>query len=95
MALLSICCPAAGINSSGFADQSEQRQHFKSDWHRFNVKSKLAGRPTVAEAEFERIVDEQGEVWGLQNCYKYTSRGMSLLDTMHATAGVKHFWIRH
>lgn len=51
-----------GVRSSGFADQSEQRAHFKSDWHRFNVKRKLVNRSIVSEAEFEQIVTEQGEV---------------------------------
>lgn len=51
-----------GVTTSGFADQSEQRRHFRSDWHRFNVKLKLAGKPVFSETEFERVIDEQGEV---------------------------------
>lgn len=93
-----------GITTGGFADQSEQRQHFKGDWHRFNVKRKLAGRPVVPEAEFERIVDEQGEVryWFCSTCQVLILRGQhgySLMvrplnpPCMHVAIGVQHIWV--
>ena len=31
---------------------SEYRSHFRSDWHRFNVKLKMKGSPAVSEKEF-------------------------------------------
>lgn len=31
---------------------SEYRSHFRSDWHRFNVKLKMKGAPAVSEKEF-------------------------------------------
>ncbi|GKU87512.1 hypothetical protein SLEP1_g1904 [Rubroshorea leprosula] len=35
-----------------FNDDSEQRLHYKSDWHRYNLKRKVAGVPGVTEALF-------------------------------------------
>ncbi|GMH10754.1 hypothetical protein Nepgr_012595 [Nepenthes gracilis] len=33
-------------------DESEQKLHYKSDWHRYNLKRKVAGVPGVTEALF-------------------------------------------
>lgn len=35
-----------------FNDDAEQRLHYKSDWHRYNLKRKVAGVPGVTEALF-------------------------------------------
>ena len=51
-----------GIGSSPFDSQAMQRSHFKSDWHRFNVKLRSVKRAAVGEAEFERLVGEKDEV---------------------------------
>ncbi|TDL23692.1 hypothetical protein BD410DRAFT_768276 [Rickenella mellea] len=40
-----------------FADVIDQRSHFRSDWHRYNVKSRLANGKTVTEAQFANLVD--------------------------------------
>ena len=29
-------------------------EHYKLDWHRFNLKQKMSGRPPVTAEEFER-----------------------------------------
>ncbi|XXG51597.1 hypothetical protein AAC387_Pa03g0130 [Persea americana] len=39
--------------NSGFADESLQKLHYKSEWHRYNLKRKVAGVPGVTEALFE------------------------------------------
>eukprot|EP00873_Tetraselmis_striata_P024606 jgi/Tetstr1/444870/TSEL_032712.t1 len=49
-----------GFDSPGFETPNEQRAHFRSDWHRLNLKRKLGGRPALSEAEFERLVGEDG-----------------------------------
>lgn len=36
-----------------------QREHFKSDWHRLNVKRKLSARVPLTEAAFEAALDEE------------------------------------
>lgn len=47
-------CPAAT-----FLDVEEQRAHFRSDWHRYNVKLRLSSPTAVAvnEEEFSKLVD--------------------------------------
>lgn len=35
-----------------FQDDSEQKLHYKSEWHRYNLKRKVAGVPGVTEALF-------------------------------------------
>jgi hypothetical protein len=41
--------------------------HFKSDWHRLNVKRRLAKQPPVTEEQFEALLADNGdsEVCGL------------------------------
>lgn len=64
---------AAGVCSPAFGSQTEQRLHFKGDWHRFNVKLRSVGKAAVDETEFERLVTEKDEVstptlWPLHVC---------------------------
>ncbi|EJD48022.1 hypothetical protein AURDEDRAFT_86423 [Auricularia subglabra TFB-10046 SS5] len=40
-----------------FVDLDDQRAHFRSDWHRYNVKARLANGKTVNEQEFAALVD--------------------------------------
>ena len=40
-----------------FAAVSEQREHMRSDFHRFNLKRKLAGQEVVSATEFEKMLD--------------------------------------
>ncbi|THH01046.1 hypothetical protein EW026_g1577 [Hermanssonia centrifuga] len=40
-----------------FADVNEQRTHYRSDWHRYNVKIRLNGGSPVGEAQFAQLVD--------------------------------------
>ena len=49
--LCSICAGAA------FADLAHQRAHYRSDWHRYNVKAKLAGKKVISENEFSNLVE--------------------------------------
>ncbi|TCD65916.1 hypothetical protein EIP91_002031 [Steccherinum ochraceum] len=41
-----------------FADVDAQRVHFRSDWHRYNVKIRLGGGEPVTEAHFNGLVDQ-------------------------------------
>ena len=41
-----------------FEEVSDQRLHYKLDWHRYNIKQSLAGRRTVTEDEFEKQMQE-------------------------------------
>ncbi|KAG2122118.1 hypothetical protein DEU56DRAFT_832845 [Suillus clintonianus] len=40
-----------------FADVTAQRSHFRSDWHRYNVKIRLRGGSPVTEPAFAQLVD--------------------------------------
>lgn len=33
-----------------------KREHFKLDWHRFNLKQKVAGKPVLSEDAFEETI---------------------------------------
>ncbi len=36
-----------------FLDREEQTEHYKTDWHRFNLKQKLRNARNVSVEEFE------------------------------------------
>ncbi|CAN6900081.1 unnamed protein product [Brassica oleracea] len=36
-----------------FEDDAEQKLHYKSEWHRYNLKRKIAGVPGVTEGLFD------------------------------------------
>ncbi|XP_023932467.1 ankyrin repeat and zinc finger domain-containing protein 1 [Lingula anatina] len=41
-----------------FAGRSEQKEHYKSDWHRFNLKQRLKDLPAITEDTFEEITGD-------------------------------------
>ncbi|GMH71571.1 hypothetical protein TL16_g05688 [Triparma laevis f. inornata] len=43
---------------SSFKTKNEHRAHFKSDWHRYNLKLKSTGTGCVCEAEFNEIAND-------------------------------------
>ena len=46
-----------------FANADLQRAHYKSDWHRYNLKRKLAEMVPVTAEEFkQRVLDKQAQV---------------------------------
>lgn len=56
------CIDSAGSTSPAFQSVAEQRAHFRADWHRCNVRRKVHGRAALSEAEFERSVQDGGEL---------------------------------
>ncbi|THH12064.1 hypothetical protein EW145_g250 [Phellinidium pouzarii] len=40
-----------------FTDVDDQRAHFRSDWHRYNVKARLGNAKVVSEAEFAILIE--------------------------------------
>lgn len=44
-------------NGAIFQDTEEQRSHYRADWHRYNVKTRLNGLAAVSQAEFAKLVD--------------------------------------
>jgi hypothetical protein len=59
-ALPSLASNARACNiclAAGFGDVDEQRAHFRSDWHRYNVKMRLNGGTPVTESAFNGLID--------------------------------------
>ena len=88
--------PAAGVASPSFESKTEQRLHFKGDWHRLNVKLRSVGKAAVDEAEFERLVSEKDEVGvsPTSTITHFTAPG-ALVYTHTHHAGVQHLWFRY
>ncbi|KDD72452.1 hypothetical protein H632_c3326p0, partial [Helicosporidium sp. ATCC 50920] len=53
----SATCRACGLASSLGWGPAEQRAHFREDWHRFNVRRRVAGQGSVSREEFERLAE--------------------------------------
>ncbi|KAI9349435.1 hypothetical protein DFJ73DRAFT_833548 [Zopfochytrium polystomum] len=56
----SAASPSPSCSTCGhpqFDTTESQRAHFRTDWHRYNLKRKLAGLAPVAEERFEELVD--------------------------------------
>eukprot|EP00878_Enallax_costatus_P025848 GHUV01027685.1.p1 GENE.GHUV01027685.1~~GHUV01027685.1.p1 ORF type:complete len:168 (+),score=45.90 GHUV01027685.1:260-763(+) len=51
-----------GVNSQGFTTSAEQRQHFKTDWHRYNLKRRIDKKLPVTEEEFDRMIEAGDDV---------------------------------
>ncbi|EEH57006.1 uncharacterized protein MICPUCDRAFT_47346 [Micromonas pusilla CCMP1545] len=47
------CNTAPGVT---FLDMDELKEHYRSDWHRYNLKRKVAGLPVVGKELFERVM---------------------------------------
>ena len=41
-----------------FEDQTQQRLHYKLDWHRYNLKQRLHGLKPITEDGFNLIADK-------------------------------------
>ena len=68
----------SGTTSDPFDSQTEQRLHFKSDWHRFNIKLRSFGRAAVDEAEFEQLVSEKDEVRCMEPAVRHCEFSLQL-----------------
>ena len=40
-----------------FLDVDQQRAHFRTDWHRYNIKTRLNGGKPVSESAFVQLLD--------------------------------------
>lgn len=86
---------------ASFSDVGEQRLHFKSDWHRYNVKvslqlakSKSSGAKPVNEEEFSKLV---AGVYPLNPLQTYSlpveTYTASFLITHHPNPHVTQHWM--
>ncbi|KAF4516827.1 hypothetical protein B566_EDAN006221 [Ephemera danica] len=60
----SLCC---SFCQTSFKDQTEQRNHYKLDWHRHNLKQSLRGRAFVNEEEFAKLADDVSSISGSES----------------------------
>ena len=66
-----------------FADADLQRSHYKTDWHRYNLKRKVANLPHVtAEGFNQRVLAQRAQVSDFTLLYHYLF-GPSALYTKH------------
>ena len=55
-----------------FADADLQRSHYKTDWHRYNLKRKVANLPHVtAEGFNQRVLAQRAQVSDFTLLYHY------------------------
>lgn len=68
-------CSTCGVLS--FDDVDEQRQHFRCDWHRYNVKMRVLDKAVVDELEFDEMVaeDDIASISGSEDEYEYDTDG--------------------
>lgn len=43
--------------AASFLDVEEQRRHFRSDWHRYNIRMRLKGENIVNETAFSHLIE--------------------------------------
>ncbi|KRT85187.1 hypothetical protein AMK59_1459, partial [Oryctes borbonicus] len=67
-----------------FTDANQHREHYKLDWHRYNLKLDLMSKPPVSELQFYDHTDDISSISGSESDEEET------LDTM-ATAQGKIF----
>jgi len=53
-----------------FQNIESQRIHYKQDWHKYNLKRKVAGLPSITETEFNEKINKQIEENALANQVK-------------------------
>lgn len=63
-----------------FTDRHNQVMHYKSDWHRYNLKISLISGEAVSESQFEEIIDDISSISG-SDSERTDSDGSSEDDT--------------
>ena len=93
---MSFYCSTSNV---AFGTEEELRAHYKSAWHRYNLKRKVAGLPPVTRAWFEtrqaQVTAEQGsrreqEVSRVWTC-GLTRKKFNSLATYEAHTKTKKF----
>jgi len=69
-----------------FLNADMQRDHYKTDWHRYNLKRKIAGLPPVSVEGFEKLLNEQqnAEKFALEDKSLYCKACGKLFKTINA-----------
>lgn len=59
-----MCCSLCGAE---FDTRDEQVQHYKADWHRYNLKQKICGGRVFSEQEFMNMMEEVSSISGSES----------------------------
>lgn len=59
-----MCCSLCGAE---FDCREDQVQHYKADWHRYNLKQKLCGERVFSEQEFLNMIEEVSSISGSES----------------------------
>ena len=64
--------PTSGSNcltcKCDLSERDQQVNHYRGDWHRYNLKLRLLGQPAVSEEEFVALEGKSYEICG---CFIY------------------------
>ncbi|CAN7997022.1 unnamed protein product [Ixodes hexagonus] len=75
-----MCCSLCGTE---FESRDDQVQHYKADWHRYNLKQKLNGDTILPEQEFLDMIEEVSSISGSESETDTTSA----TDTPESASG--------
>ncbi|KAM7302067.1 ankyrin repeat and zinc finger domain-containing protein 1 [Ixodes scapularis] len=75
-----MCCSLCGTE---FESRDDQVQHYKADWHRYNLKQKLNGEAILPEQEFLDMIEEVSSISGSESETDTTSA----TDTPESASG--------
>lgn len=64
-----------------FSDVSKQREHYKLDWHRYNLKQNLLGKQPLTEEQFDEKTEDVSSISGSD------SEKEDTLDTIASAQG--------
>ncbi|XP_069792179.1 tRNA endonuclease ANKZF1 isoform X3 [Narcine bancroftii] len=81
-------CSACGCS---FDSREEQTEHYKLDWHRFNLRQKLMGAQSVTAEGFERIAGDVSSISGSDSDEwdSYADlEGLDFHSTQHVSSAV-------
>ncbi|XP_033127480.1 ankyrin repeat and zinc finger domain-containing protein 1-like [Anneissia japonica] len=53
--------------SCPFENRLQQKDHYKLDWHRFNLKQRIMGKQPILEEDFEKITDNVSSISGSES----------------------------
>lgn len=77
-------CAACGCS---FSSREEQTEHYKLDWHRFNLRQRLVGAPSVSAEGFEQISGEISSISGSDSDESDPYPELEELQGLHVQAG--------
>ena len=70
-----------------FSDREDQVDHYRLDWHRLNLKRRLALRPPLSQEEFERELGDLSSISGSDSESELTSSLQSFGDEYEEDQG--------